>query len=163
MGLLGRLALLFVLVPLVELWLLVRMGGWIGVLPTIALVVLTGVAGAALARREGLRTLREARASLARGELPGRPLMDGMAILTGGALLLTPGLLTDVVGFALLLPPSRAQVRRLVRRSLERRIREGTLRVTVWGSEGPGRGPASGRTDDPSRHGLDPDKEIEIR
>lgn len=164
MGLLGLLLLLFILVPLLELYLLVRMGAWIGVLPTIVIVFATGIVGAALARREGLRTLWEARASLSRGETPGRALLDGLAILVGGALLLTPGLLTDLVGFTLLLPGTRGWIRGWIRRSLERRLRDGSLTVYMsgsgqgwWGGRVGGEG---GETD--STRGLDPDKEIEI-
>ena len=101
---LARLALLFIVVPLVELLLLIEMGRWVGLLPTLSLVVLTGLIGAWLARLEGTRTLMSYRAQVAHGSMPGQAVMDGLCILIGGALLLTPGLLTDVVGF--LAPPA---------------------------------------------------------
>lgn len=137
---LARLALLFVVVPLLELALLIQIGQWVGLLPTVGLVVLTGVAGAALARAEGLRTLLSFRASLAEGRVPSRELWDGAAILVGGALLLTPGILTDLVGFGLLLPPTRRWLQKRMREGLERRIREGTLNVRVYrmGPQPPG-------------------------
>lgn len=133
MSILSRLALLFVAVPLLELFLLIRLGGAIGLLPTLALCVLTGVAGAWLARREGLRALWSFQQRLARGGVPGRALMDGLCILLGGALLLTPGLLTDVVGFSLLLPPSRRWIQERMQRRIERGLADGTIRVTTIG------------------------------
>ena len=84
MNILGRLALLFVIVPLLELALLIQMGQLVGFWPTISLVVFTGLTGAWLARMQGLRTILKMRASLARGRLPGEAIMDGMAVLAGG-------------------------------------------------------------------------------
>lgn len=133
MSILSRLALIFVAVPLLELFLLIRLGGAIGLFPTLALCVLTGVAGAWLARREGLRALWSFQERLARGGVPGRALMDGLCILLGGALLLTPGLLTDVVGFSLLLPPSRRWIQKRMQRRIERHLADGSLRVTTIG------------------------------
>ena len=133
MSILSRLALLFVAVPLLELFLLIRLGGAIGLMPTLALCVLTGVAGAWLARREGLRALWSFQRRLARGGVPGRALMDGLCILVGGALLLTPGLLTDVLGFSLLLPPSRRWIQERMQRRIERKLADGSLRVTTIG------------------------------
>jgi len=132
MSLISRLALLFVGLPLLELFILVRMGEWIGFLPTVGLVVFTGIAGAALARLEGLRTLWSIRGELARGRLPGSALLDGAAILVGGALLLTPGILTDLLGLAFLLPPTRRVLLGRIRRSLEERLRSGALHVTYF-------------------------------
>jgi UPF0716 protein FxsA len=109
-----RLLLLFTVVPLVELFLLVKLGTVVGVGPTIALVIFTGVLGAWLARQQGLGVLRRLRAELEAGRLPAGALIDGLLILVAGAVLLTPGLLTDALGFVLLVPPSRAVVRRIV-------------------------------------------------
>lgn len=102
-----RLLLLFTTVPLVELALLLWIGARIGVGPTIALILVTGVAGASLARLQGLATWRRFQAALAAGRLPGAELLEGLLILVAGALLLTPGVLTDAVGFLLLVPPAR--------------------------------------------------------
>jgi UPF0716 protein FxsA len=104
---------------------LVQVGEIIGLLPTVALVVATGAVGAVLARLEGLRTVWKIRADLARGQLPAEALFDGLAILLGGALLLTPGLLTDLLGFSLILPPSRRMLMGRVRENLRRRIKAG--------------------------------------
>ena len=144
---LARLALLFVVVPLLELALLIKLGQWVGFWPTLGLVVATGIAGAALARAEGLRTLVAFRRETAEGRLPGQPLLDGLAVLVGGAFLLTPGLLTDVAGFALLVPPSRRWIQRRVRAWAERRIQEGELRLQVWTTGGPETGPGRGELD----------------
>ena len=127
MSIIARLAFLFVAVPLLELFILIRLGTAIGLLPTLTLCVVTGVAGAWLARREGLRALWSFQARLAKGGLPGRSLMDGLCILVGGALLLTPGLLTDVFGFSLLLPPSRRWIQQRMQRRIERGLADGSI------------------------------------
>jgi len=132
---LARLALLFILVPIVELALLVRIGQWVGFWPTIGLVVTTGLVGAALARAQGLKTLLAFQGEVARGGLPGQALLDGLAILVGGAFLLTPGLLTDVAGFFLLFPPSRRWLQRRLRRRIEGGIRDGRIRMGVWSAQ----------------------------
>lgn len=129
---LSRLIFLFVTIPLVELAILLQVGQWIGLTPTFALVVATGIAGAALARQQGLRAFMAVQGELASGRLPGRSLLDGLAILVGGAFLLTPGILTDIAGFSLLLPVSRRWIQRAVRRRLERRISEGTVQFRVF-------------------------------
>lgn len=141
---LSRLIFIFVAVPLLELAVLLRIGQWIGLAPTVALVVATGVAGAALARRQGARAFLAVQRELASGRLPGRSLLDGLAVLVGGALLLTPGVLTDLLGFGLLFPGSRRRLQRLARRSLERRIREGAVEFQVYGPNGAA---ASGRAE----------------
>jgi UPF0716 protein FxsA len=106
-----RLLLLFTVVPLVELLLLIKIGGLIGVVPTIGIVLVTGVLGAWLTKLEGLKTIRGIREDLASGRMPADRLVDGLLILVAGAVLLTPGLLTDAFGFFLLVPPGRRIVR----------------------------------------------------
>jgi UPF0716 protein FxsA len=158
MSLLARLALLFVLVPVLELMVLIELGQVVGLWPTLALVVLTGVAGAMLARAEGLRVLWAFQQEMAAGRLPGQALQDGISVLVGGAFLLTPGVLTDVVGFSLLLPPSRRWIQARLHRSLEGSLKEGSVRFAFTGpglwTQPPG---GSAVPDD-----LDPDKEIRI-
>lgn len=122
---LSRLILLFTAVPFLELVLLVWIGGEIGLLPTVALVLLTGVVGAALARHQGLAAWRRFERALAAGRLPGRELLEGLFILLAAAFLLTPGVLTDAVGFALLVPASRRWLVARVRVRLEARLRVG--------------------------------------
>jgi UPF0716 protein FxsA len=120
-----RLLLLFTVVPLVELALLIQLGRLIGLAPTIALVLLTGAVGAALARWQGLQTLRRVQTEMAEGRVPTGALVDGLLILVAGAVLLTPGLITDIVGFLLLIPPTRAAVRRAVVEAFRRRMQPG--------------------------------------
>lgn len=97
----------FVLTPLVELYLLIEIGSVLGALPTIGLCLLTAVVGASLLRQQGIETLARARRNLDRGELPAIELFEAVALVIGGVLLLTPGLVTDVIGFACLVPASR--------------------------------------------------------
>lgn len=99
--------LLFLLVPLVELWFLIKVGGWIGALPTVALTVMTAVIGASLARLQGLKTLLRMRQTVARGETPAVEVIEGVLLLAAALLLLTPGFFTDALGFACLLPAIR--------------------------------------------------------
>ena len=118
-----RLAMLFVLLPLVELALLLfitdKFESW---LATLALVILTGVVGAWLARREGLNCYRRVQQQVAQGQLPADSLLDGLMILIAGALLVTPGIITDTVGFALLVPRIRQTVRQQIVERIKARI-----------------------------------------
>lgn len=129
-----RLFLLFTLVPLIELWLLLRIGAWIGAGPTFALVIVTGVAGATLARREGAHAWSAVQAELSAGRIPGRKLLEALLVLLAGVVLVTPGVVTDAVGLLLLVRPVRSQ---LVKR-LEERYRR-TLDVPPDGRPPQGR------------------------
>lgn len=110
MKLLPSLFAVFLIVPLIEVWLLVTVGSLIGAGWTIFLIVLTAVIGAALVRAQGLSTLARSQELLRQGELPAVELLEGAALLLAGALLLTPGFFTDTVGFLLLLPPLRRRI-----------------------------------------------------
>ena len=99
--------LLFLIVPIVEIYLLIKVGSAIGAIPTIALVVHTAVIGSAMLRHQGLSVLRRAQHNIEQGALPARELLDGVFLVIGGALLLTPGFATDAVGFLCLFPVSR--------------------------------------------------------
>jgi len=124
-----RLVLLLTVVPVAELYLLVQLTRWWDSLAlTIGLVVGTGVLGATLARLEGLRVVRSMQRDLAAGRLPADGILNGVLVLVAAALLLTPGLLTDALGFALLVPPSRAVIASLLRRWIRRHIAAGTIR-----------------------------------
>ena len=114
-----RLLLLFTLVPLIELTLLIKISNRIHFWPTIALVIVTGVIGAALAKHEGLRTFNHIRVDLNAGRLPADRLVDALLILIAGVLLVTPGILTDGVGFLLLLPPFRSLIRQYLKRRFQ--------------------------------------------
>ncbi len=123
MPLMPILLFLFLAVPLVEIYLLIEVGSRIGALPTVALVVGTAVLGAALLRHQGLATLGRARSSLDQGELPAVELLEGVALLLGGALLLTPGFVTDAFGFLCLVPAlRRALIARLAQRLIVERL-----------------------------------------
>jgi UPF0716 protein FxsA len=110
------LALLFLVIPIVELYVIIQVAHAIGVFDTLGLLVLDSVLGGWLMKREGMGVLRRLQAKLATGEVPSTELVDGFLILFGGALMLAPGFLTDILGMALLLPPVRAVVRRVLAR-----------------------------------------------
>ena len=125
------LAIAFILIPLAELAVLIAVGDVIGLVPTLVLLLVVSVAGAWLAKREGLAAWRRFQFALADGRMPTVEVADGAMILLAGALLLTPGFLSDVVGILLLLPPTRALARRLAPRLAERRLRRGGRRVVI--------------------------------
>lgn len=125
---LGVLALLFLVVPFAELFVLLQVGRAIGAFETIGLLVLVSIVGAWLVKREGIGVLRRAEERLRQGGVPGRELVDGVMILFAGALLLTPGFLTDILGILLLLPPVRATFRSSVVRWLKLRAGVGMVR-----------------------------------
>ncbi len=105
-----QLLLLFTIIPLVELWLLVQLSGMFGFWTTIALVIGTGMAGAALARWQGWQALERVRTEMRQGMLPAQAIGDGVLIVAAGLLLITPGVLTDALGLSLLIPPLRKLV-----------------------------------------------------
>ena len=110
--------ILFIVVPLVELYLIIEVGGVIGALWTVLLVVLTAVIGVSLLRIQGFNTLNRARQNMERGTMPAMEMMEGMVLAIGGALLITPGFLTDTLGFMCLIPATRrAMIGYLMRRS----------------------------------------------
>lgn len=102
-----RLLLLFIIVPLLELGILLYLSSLIGWLETLAIVIVTGVVGTWLARRQGVQTLRRIQRELGQGQMPGDALLDALMIFLAGAFLMTPGVLTDALGFSLLIPASR--------------------------------------------------------
>ena len=137
---------LFVIVPIVELFLLIEIGRIIGTPMTLALIFVTGVLGAALARHQGVSAWRRAREQLASGEMPADALGDGAMILVAGAVLMTPGVLTDLFGFSLLIPACRRWIKRRVRQRFERAVEQGRVKVSMSGVSGPfgNRSPTSG-------------------
>jgi UPF0716 protein FxsA len=128
-----KLICIFTIVPFIELSLLIELGSVIGTLPTILVVVITGVIGAFMARIAGLSVLFKIQENLRQGIFPRDELFDGVLILIGGAFLLTPGLLTDALGFFLLLPLGRSIVKRWLQEILKRRIDNGE--ITFWGND----------------------------
>jgi len=110
------LALLFLVIPIVEIYVIVQVAGSIGALNTVGLLLLDSLVGAWLMKREGLAVVRRLQSKLEQGTVPGKELVDAFLILFGGALMLAPGFITDLVGMALLLPPVRAVVRGVLAR-----------------------------------------------
>ncbi len=121
----GKLFLLFTVVPAVELYLLIRIGEVIGGWETVGLVIAMGMLGAWLAKREGLGVLRQIQEELARGIPPADRIVEGLMVLVGAVLLVTPGVITDVVAITLLLPPLRRALAPVVRRYVVGRFLEG--------------------------------------
>jgi UPF0716 protein FxsA len=113
---------LFIVVPIVELYVIIQVGQAIGVVPTLALLLADAVLGSLLLRHQGRGAWRRFNEALAQRRFPGREVADGAMILVGGTLLLTPGFVTDIFGLLLLVPPSRAVVRRLLRSFFARRF-----------------------------------------
>lgn len=120
--------LLFLVLPVAEIFVLIKVGQWIGALATVFLVVFSAVLGALLIRHQGFITLTKVRASMERGEVPAAAMMEGAVLLVGGILLLIPGFLTDLVGLATLLPP----------------VRHALVRILLRGPGHPPAGPGSG-------------------
>ena len=136
-----------VVVPIVELYVLLQVGQLLGVVPTLVLLVVMSLLGAYLLRREGTRTWNALRAALAAGRLPAKEIADGGLVVFGGALLLTPGFATDAFGLLCVLPPTRAVLRRLLTRTVARRL--GTPGLLLGGLAGSSRRrPSRGRVVD---------------
>ena len=121
--------LLFAFVAMAELYLLIKIGSHIGGFSTVLLVVMTAVLGAWLARLQGLRTLRQIQLSLSQGQIPAEEMIDGVLILTGGILLVTPGVLTDLFALVLLVPYTRTYFKRWLRRRFDRMMESGNIRL----------------------------------
>lgn len=118
----GKLLFFFIAIPITELYLFLTIGKQIGTLPTLAIIVATAVLGAWLTKLQGARAMRRFQAALAEGKLPHEEVIDGVMILIAGVVLLTPGFLTDAIGFALLVPPLRTLLRKRLAKALEGRI-----------------------------------------
>ena len=128
------LLLLFVAVPAAEIYVLVQVGQAIGALPTVLLLVADALVGAWLSRREGRRAWRALQEAIAAHRVPAKEVADGALVVLGGAFLLTPGFLTDVIGVLCLFPPTRALLRRALSRVVARRLLSRGPRTVVDGS-----------------------------
>jgi UPF0716 protein FxsA len=142
-----RLLLLFIALPALELALLIEIGSRIGTAPTIGLIVVTGIVGASMARQQGLRVIGTVQQELGEGRLPAASLLDGLMILVASALLVTPGILTDVFGFLCLVPAFRAVARRAMLSRFERAVREQKVHVHFGEAGFPGASEGDGRAD----------------
>ena len=116
------LLLLFLALPIAEIYVIIQVGEAIGIIPTLLLLILDGFAGAALARSQGRNAWERFNRALSEGRVPARETIDGAMIMLGGALLLAPGFITDFFGFFLLIPPTRALLRGVVARLAKRRM-----------------------------------------
>lgn len=124
-----RLLILFSLVPLIEIYVLLQVGSLIGLFPTVALVLATGIAGAYLARTQGFDLLRKIQTEMSQGRVPAEELLDGAMVLVGGVLLLTPGFCTDLFGFSLLVPTTRALIKQSAKTWIQRQVEKGQINI----------------------------------
>jgi len=120
-----KLFLAFTLIPVAEIYLIIKLGGFLGAFNTVAIILLTGFLGAALARQQGLQTMLRVRQSLAEGIMPKEELVDALLIFVAGAVLLTPGFLTDITGLLLLFPPTRFQLKVFLRKKFDQWLAQG--------------------------------------
>ena len=121
--------ILFTVIPIAELYLLIKIGEMIGALNTVLIILLTAIIGAYLAKTQGFVVLRKINQSLNEGRLPARELMDGLVVLLGGFTLLTPGFLTDIIGLSMLFPLSRILYIKLAVRIIQNKIETGKWRI----------------------------------
>jgi UPF0716 protein FxsA len=122
-----RLFILFTLIPIIEVYLIIKTGQIIGPVPTILLLLAISAAGAWLVRAQGFQTMRSIQSELSQGRLPAGQLMDGAMVLVGGVLLLTPGFFTDLLGIFFLIPLTRSLIKQLIGRWLQQRLDRGTI------------------------------------
>ncbi len=142
----GRLVALFILVPLLETYLFLQVGAWLGPFPALIIIVATGFLGAWLTRTQGLSVIKRFRAALAEGRIPQQEVVEGLLVLIAGILLLTPGFLTDAAGYLLLVPPLRVRAGEALRRYLLDRFQRVTGAAPAGATEprATGRRPARG-------------------
>jgi len=124
-----RLFLVFTIVPIIEVWLIIKIGHVIGALPTVAVLLAISLTGAWLARTQGFQVIVAIRDELAAGRLPAAHILDGALILAGGILLLTPGFFTDFIGLFFLIPATRLMLKRWLGNWLERKLRQGSFMI----------------------------------
>ena len=130
----GHFFLLFIGLPLLELYILIKIGSYLGAFLTVALIIFTALLGLLLARFEGLRTLHQIRQSLSQGIVPAEEMLDSVLIFAGGVLFVIPGVLTDVVALVLLIPFTRTIFKRWLRRRFDRMVATGNVRLQYHGS-----------------------------
>jgi len=128
-----RLALLFIGLPLLELYILIKIGSYLGAFQTIALIIFSGVLGLLLARLEGLRTLHQIRQNLSQGILPAEEMLDSVLIFAGGVLFVVPGVITDFAALVLLIPFTRTIFKRWLRRRFDPPVEPGNVRLQYQG------------------------------
>jgi UPF0716 protein FxsA len=124
-----RLFLLFTIIPVIELYVIIKIGGMIGALNTILIILTTAVIGAYLAKQQGLMVIGNIRQAVQESRVPGRELLHGLIVLLGGLMLLTPGFITDILGISALIPPIRDLYINLVRKLILNKIESGDWRI----------------------------------
>lgn len=129
-----KLILLFTIVPVIELAILIKLGSHIGVGNTILIVIVTGVVGASLAKYQGLKTLYKVQQKLSVGQLPAGHILDAFLILAAGLLLLTPGLITDTIGFLILIPFTRSLIKEWCKKQFKKMIKTGNIKTVHFDS-----------------------------
>ncbi len=127
-----KLFLAFTLIPFFEIYLLIKIGHYLGAFNTIVVVIVTGFLGAYLAKLQGIKTMMRVRDSLNRGELPAEHMLDALLIFMAGIVLLTPGFITDIVGIGILVPSTRSWFKRWLRRKFDQWISENKPDVIIF-------------------------------
>jgi len=125
-----RLLLLFTVIPLAELYILIKIGSHFGALTTIILIIGTGIVGAYLAKQQGFQVWLKIQGEIGQGRFPGNELLDGLLLLIAGVVLLTPGLLTDLMGFIILFPATRKHIREWMKKKLSDMIQKGQVKFS---------------------------------
>jgi UPF0716 protein FxsA len=127
-----KLFLAFTLIPVLEIYLLIKLGTFLGALNTVIIVILTGITGAFLAKLEGLHTMTKVREGLNRGEMPAEEMLDALLILVAGIVLLTPGFLTDLAGLLILIPQTRVLFKRWLRKKFDEWTQNQQMKIDVY-------------------------------
>jgi UPF0716 protein FxsA len=125
----GKLFLLFTLVPFIEVYILIRVGSHIGFWETVCIVIMTGMIGAWLARQQGSHLFRKLLQDIQQGRLPADTILDGVLVLIGSVLLITPGFITDIFGIGLIFPPTRLVVRKILQKRITAKIKHGMSKM----------------------------------
>jgi len=125
----SKLFLIFAVIPLIELGILIKIGSHIGAINTISLVLLTAAIGAYMVKMEGIGVLTRIQQNMQDGQFPAEELINGAMILVAGALLLTPGIVTDVIGFLMVIPVSRNALKQVIKRYIEKKISSGDIHI----------------------------------
>jgi UPF0716 protein FxsA len=128
-----KLILIFTITPLIELAILIKLGTVIGLARTLLIVILTGITGAVLAKMQGIQILYKIKNEINNGVVPAGYLFDGFLIFAAGLLLITPGLLTDIIGFLILIPHTRNSFKKYLTNLIRDRIRKGEVNITFFG------------------------------
>ncbi len=122
-----KLIILFTIMPVIELAILIKLGGYIGVGYTVLIVIFTGFFGAYLAKQEGKEVLKRIQIEMSQGRMPGDELINGLCVIIGAILLLAPGIVTDTMGFILVIPPTREMIKTKIKNKMRKMINEGSF------------------------------------